>query len=663
MKVSLKNRIIITANFLVLAVLLEIFTFTLLQISILPTYFLMDFGIMLCIAGLINLFPNEKGMVISSLIVLFIQTILGYLNITMFDIYGDLFSLQFLKLTKEARAAWEINFISFGKLFLMVFTFLIGGFFIIGYIRTFGCVKTVSKKRGWITVVSSFLVLSSLGWGSFSIQADHLSNNKLDKFYYLTSAAYQYSTLNIKSESFKKFGTYTYYVKEFSNVYLASKNISNYDLSEIKSYLNNEEDLSTRYEGLLENQNVIMIMLESVQPFAIDKYLTPNMYKLMSEGIYFDKSVSRNKTNVSEFIGMNGSYPLMKALTPGSTDYNLDGWSIVELLPETYTKTYVHANEKSYYQRGDLIPQIGFDNAYFFEDVLPGQDLYDWGDWVMDSEFMEKAIDYIVPSESIDNGTPFYSWWTTLSTHGPYGESEKTAKKLEKYYVIMEDIKAKGLWTNPLEGQEDEKAFEAYIAAAMDVDASIGMIIDKLEQNDILDETTLVLYGDHNCYYYNIYKDVYKVEDSEFDNAQMYTNPMIIYNQRLTSQYKIDNSIAAADEAVSHKYVSPYNIVPTLLDLLGLDYNSNLYVGTSVFYDEADYDEKNVFVSLQGGIFTYDIFTQNGIDVLQYSNDIEDEKDLNRKSEKISIAANHFFYKMSYIDKIYRYNIMKKLNK
>ena len=128
MKVNLKNRLVITATFLLTAIILEIFTFAILEISILPTYFWMDFGIILCTAGLINLFPNEKGMVITSLVILLIQTVLSYLNMTMFDIYGDLFSLQFLKLTKEARAAWEVNFVNFGKLFVILFTFLIGGF-------------------------------------------------------------------------------------------------------------------------------------------------------------------------------------------------------------------------------------------------------------------------------------------------------------------------------------------------------------------------------------------------------------------------------------------------------------------------------------------------------------------------------------------------------
>ena len=89
MKVDLKNRLIITGTFLLTAIVLEIFTFSILEISILPTYFWMDFGIILCIAGLINLFRTEKGMVITSLIILFIQTALSYLNMTMFDIYGE----------------------------------------------------------------------------------------------------------------------------------------------------------------------------------------------------------------------------------------------------------------------------------------------------------------------------------------------------------------------------------------------------------------------------------------------------------------------------------------------------------------------------------------------------------------------------------------------
>lgn len=662
MRASLKNRLVITGVFIFVAVLLEIFTFTMLNIDILPTYFWMDFGLIVFVAGLINIAPTEKSMVISTMIILLLQTVLSYLNITMFDIYGDLFSLQFISLTKEARAAMEINFVNFGKLFVIFFTYFIGIFFAAGYIRTFRTEERTPKKKAWIRALSSALVFCSVGLASFNIQAYSLSDNKDDKYYYLTSAAYLYDNLNIKSESFKHFGSYVYYMKEFRNVYLTGKHADSATIDSIEKYLKSKhDDISTDYEGLLENQNVIMIMLESVQPFAISEALTPNIYRLMSEGINFDKAVSRNKTNLSEFIGMNGSYPLMKALSPGSIDYDFSSWSIVDLLPDTYVSTYVHNNEMSYYNRGELIPQVGFDNAYFFDDIYPDEDIYDWGDWIMDSEFMMEVIDYLIPSDVIAQNKHFYSWWTTLSTHGPYGESSVTAKKLEPYYEIIDAAKEAGTWSNPLEGTEKAHAFEAYIAATMDLDLSIGMLINKLETLDVLDETTFVLYGDHNCYYYNLYKEVYEVEDGDFDNAQMYKEPLIIYSQKLTAQYKNNNDIPTWNKAVSYKYASPYNIVPTLLDLLGLDYNPNLYVGTSLFYDKEDYNEKNVFVSMQGGIFTYDIFTQNGIDPLQTI--LTDEDDFNEKLEDISVAANRYFYKMSYIDKIYTFNLMKVLNK
>ena len=107
--------------------------------------------------------------------------------------------------------------------------------------------------------------------------------------------------------------------------------------------------------------------------------------------------------------------------------------------------------------------------------------------------------------------------------------------------------------------------------------------------------------------------------------------------------------------------VKPELVVEALFNHIGLEYNPNLYVGTSMFYDGEDYNEKNVFVSMQGGIFTYDIFTQNGIDPLQTN--ITSEEEFEEKIEDISIAANRYFYKMSYIDKIYTFNLMKVMNK
>ena len=222
MRVCFRNRLIVTSVFIFVAILLEIFTFTMLGIDILPTYFWMDFGLIVFVAGLINIAPTEKAMVKTSLVVLLIQTVLSYLNITMFDIYGDLFSLQFISLTKEARAAMEINFVNFGKLFVIFFTYFIGAFFIAGYIRTFRSEELVTKKKAWITSISSAIVFCMVGLAAFNVEAYNLSNNKKDKYYYLTSAAYLYDTLNIKSESFKHFGSYVYYMKDSDLIFNVS---------------------------------------------------------------------------------------------------------------------------------------------------------------------------------------------------------------------------------------------------------------------------------------------------------------------------------------------------------------------------------------------------------------------------------------------------------
>ena len=120
--------------------------------------------------------------------------------------------------------------------------------------------------------------------------------------------------------------------------------------------------------------------------------------------------------------------------------------------------------------------------------------------------------------------------------------------------------------------------------------------------------------------------------------------------------YKENNNINSHNGVEINKFVSTYNIVPTLLDLIGIKFNSNLYLGTSVFYEEK-YDLLNIFFSLQGGIFNDVIYTINGKDLV-YTELKEYENEL----EKFRIASENFLNKLKYIEYIYMYNMFEEIN-
>ena len=623
------------------------------KVGIMPKYILFNICTLVLLGTVIFFIPSNKGSLIYLSIMLGIQCVSNVINCVMYENCGDVFSVLYFKLFNEAARVFEFDFFNIGR--ILLFVGLVVGYILLNvFLMKKNIIKSIDKDDGywqylkkqllWISCIVVVFVSTYIGQVAIINKQD-----KNDVF----SDSYLWSSLNLKVEGLKSFGTWGYYAKEAQKAFFTPANASEKIVKDVNAYLSNGEYQRSEYFGLLKDKNIIMIMMESFQWFAVDEYLTPNIYNLAKDNLAFSNYYSKNKTNVSEMIGITGSYPITNTLNPKHVNYGFTN-SILNYLGDEYKTTYVHANTYEYYNRGALMPQLGFDNNYFFEELYPKNKLYDWGNFSLDSQTMERALEYLVPKDD----TKFYSFLTTLSTHGPYNESDKNYKKLNKrgYFDKIDNAVKNGLWSNPLIGTDAEESFRYYKAMAMDLDASIGMLIEKLKSENLLDDTVIVLYGDHNAYYDDISYLIYDSVGGEYYKPYIFKTPLIICNKTLTEAYKMNNNISDEDSAHIKKFVSTYNIVPTLLDLFGYDFNSNLYLGTSAFIEE-NYDIDNVFFSLQGGIFNDKIYTINGYDLI-YTELTEYKEEL----ETVRIASEGILNKLKYIEYIYNYNMFDEIN-
>lgn len=648
MRKILLNKLMMMGLFVFFATILEVLMFFYIKVGYLPRYILFNVCTLSLLGSIIFLIPSNKGSLIYLSIIIGIQSLLNIVNCVMYDNCGDVFSVLYFKLFGEAARVFEFDFFNLGRIL-----------FFIGIVVAYVLLNVLLIKKGVISKVEnngsywdylkkqliSFSSVFVLFVSVYALQVDYVNHQDEDGIF---SDSHLWSSLNLKVEGLKSFGTWGYYAKEAQKMFFTPNHASQETIDEVNQYLSEGEYLRSEYFGLLEDKNVIMIMMESFQWFAVDEHLTPNIYNLAKNNVTFSNHYSKNKTNVSEMIGITGSYPIANTLDPEDVTYTFSN-SILNYLGDDYVTTYIHANTESYYTRGDLMPQLGFENMYFFEELYPDEKLYDWGDFSTDLDTMERSIDYLIP----DNADKFYSFLTTLSTHGPYDESAGNSKKLRErgYFDKINNALEKGLWTNPLAGTSAEDRFIYYKAMAMDLDASIGMMLDRLETKGILDDTVIVLYGDHNAYYYDISYLYYDSVGGEYYKPYIFKTPLIICNSELTAAYKEKNNIPETESAHIDRFVSTYNIVPTLLDLFGCDFNSNLYLGTSVFVEE-NFDENNIFFSLQGGIFNEHIYTINGYDLVYTElEDYEEELSIARKASELILQ------KVKYIEYIYNYNM------
>ncbi len=652
MQKSLRNKFLMIGIFLVFSLILEVAMFFYIKVGLIPKYVLFNICTMTLLGSIIFFIPSNKGSLIYLSIVLGIQCILNLGNCIMYDNCGDVFSVLYFKLFGEAIRVFEFDFFNIGRILLFVGIFvgyiLLNVFLIKKEILT----KIEDSRNYWEYLKRKLIWISCILVVFTSTYAFQVASIKSQDANDVFSDSYLWSSLNLKVEGLKNFGTWGFYTKEAQKIFFSESKASPEIVSEVNSYLSKGQYNRSEYFGLLEDKNVVMIMMESFQWFAVDEYLTPNIYNLAKNNVTFSNHYSKNKTNVSEMLGITGSYPITNTLDLNDVDYGFSN-SILKYLGDDYIKTYVHPNTHKYYKRGQLMPQLGFDRSYFFEELYADEKLYSWGDFSIDSETMERALHYMVP----EGESKFYSFFTTLSTHGPYNDSDKNIKKLKNkgYYQKINYALDNGLWVNPLEGSDAEDSFIYYKAMAMDLDAAIGMLLEELENKGLRDETVIVLYGDHNAYYDEISYLIYNSVGGEYYKPYIFRTPLIICDKDLTNAYKEKNGILSSESAHIEKFVSTYNIVPTLLDLFGYDFNSNLYLATSVFFEE-NYDANNIFFSLQGGIFNDKIYTINGYDLIYTELDNYEEE-----LEKVRVASEIILKKLKYIEYIYNYNMFNQI--
>lgn len=429
-----------------------------------------------------------------------------------------------------------------------------------------------------------------------------------------------------KRASLEQYGLIGYYYKEAKSIFtgiLMSNQSGNGD-----NLIPVMESEPSEYFGLLSGANVLTIMVESLQPFAVSETLTPNLFKVTQEGLYFTNNYSENKTNQSEMLGITGNYPTI-TLKANSYEYDFTH-SLPRILNNKfgYTTSYYHDNVGSFYARNSLMEPMGFENSYFHDDLFPGMKLWTWnGDYTLDSITVEEVID-----NADFNDQPFYYFWSTLSMHGPYYYGPKNKELFEDlgYYERIDQAVLNGEWVNPLENgaEADRLRLRHYEAAVMDFDQALGRLLYELEVYDALENTIIVIYGDHNVYYHNLHLEIHDAEASEYYNMELYESFLAIYNPILTEQYVEDYDTNLVD-----KFTSPQAIVPTVFDLLGIVYNQNIMLSDSVFSDTMDVFYSNKLTAF----FTDKIYSNDGYEVIYY----KEEVDLLYEEEFFRICEEH----------------------
>ena len=328
-------------------------------------------------------------------------------------------------------------------------------------------------------------------------------------------------------------------------------NESNQTIKDVHNYFINQDITDkNEYTGYFEGKNLVYIMIEAFDIMAINEGLTPTLYKLKTEGWYFDNyyaPVYSCATGESEYISETSIIPSSTVCTPNSYINNDYTNSVFNLFNNSdyYTSSY-HNWKDEFYDRTRLHKNMG-SQLYLDHDPL---NIINHTGWPSDLELFQNSLEYYIDKDK------FFTFVITSSTHFPY---DYDTYLTQKYWNQVKDLP----YTNNV---------KRYIAKAMELDAGIKYLMDSLAEHGKLDDTVFVLFGDHHPLKLS-YNEINSA--SSYDRLENYNIdklPFIIYN-------------SATESKVISKTASTFDILPTVANLFNLNYDPRDYMGIDLFSD------------------------------------------------------------------------------
>lgn len=325
------------------------------------------------------------------------------------------------------------------------------------------------------------------------------------------------------------------------------------DAKTVTEYMINDKPTKqNKYTGIFKDKNLIYITAESFSEIAVSETLTPTLYKLINSGFTFTNYYSSNNLSTigGEFQSVTGLYANNTILSTWRTGKNAFPYGLGTMFKNEGYNTFAYHNHYYTFQdRNKYLKAIGFDNFKGCNNGL--EKLINCKQWPeSDVEMIEQTFsDY----SDLDK---FMAYYMTVSGHFEYNWGNKMSKK---HYDAVKDL------------PYSEKV-KAYVATQIELDQALELLISKLDEKGILDDTVIVLLCDHYPYGLTL-DEINEISTYERDSVvEINSNSLIIWNNKIrkTTVDKVAMSI---------------DVIPTVYNLFGLEYDSRLFLGKDIFSD------------------------------------------------------------------------------
>jgi lipoteichoic acid synthase len=438
-----------------------------------------------------------------------------------------------------------------------------------------------------------------------------------------------YKNFNDANKSMSITGLYEYTIRNFYITFLQTEEeetSEDYEfLMEAFSVNNNEVN---KYTGIFKNKNLIFVQLEGIDDWLLTEKDMPTLYGMLNNSFVFQNHYSYYNGGGSTFnseFAVNTGFITPLSYTQNAYSFNKNSfpYSMANMFKnQDYVVNAFHMNSGEYYSRQTNYSNWGYDKYYGLLDINDYKDK----SYTLDRELIN---DVTFQERMFPKDSKFVDYLITYSNHLPFTNTKGVCKLLYDMEMDLDDTVDTGEESSSMFVQLTEE--ECIRKQAHETDYMMELLLKKLTELNLIDDTVIVVFTDHY---------LYTVEDKTILDKYKNTSNNLINK---TPFFIWQNNMKRTN---IKEVTSQLNILPTTLNLFGINYNSNYYIGS----DALSQNYKGIVFFSDYSWYDGNIYVENGVIA---NNKSSSQEYLDEKNYYI-----HYLTKKN--DLALKYNVFKK---
>ena len=438
-----------------------------------------------------------------------------------------------------------------------------------------------------------------------------------------------YKNFNDANKSMSITGLYEYTIRNFYITFLQTEEeetSEDYEfLMEAFSVNNNEVN---KYTGIFKNKNLIFVQLEGIDDWLLTEKGMPTLYGMLNNSFVFQNHYSYYNGGGSTFnseFAVNTGFITPLSYTQNAYSFNKNSfpYSMANMFKnQDYDVNAFHMNSGEYYSRQTNYTNWGYDKYYGLLDINDYKDK----SYTLDRELIN---DVTFQEKMFPKDSKFVDYIITYSNHLPFTNTKGVCKLLYDMEMDLDDTVDMGEESSSTFVQLTEE--ECIRKQAHETDYMMELLLKKLTELNLIDDTVIVVFTDHY---------LYTVEDKTILDKYKNTSNNLINK---TPFFIWQNNMKRTN---IKEVTSQLNILPTTLNLFGINYNPNYYIGS----DALSQNYKGIVFFSDYSWYDGNIYVENGVIA---NNKSSSQEYLDEKNYYI-----HYLTKKN--DLALKYNVFKK---